>query len=57
MICPGCEKEICEGEDKFLHVNDHPYVNIYWHRKCFFESTDEEKAFILGEAEVIRWTT
>jgi len=55
MICPGCEKEICEGEKKFLHVNDCPYINIYWHSKCFFDATGEEKVAVLKKAEVIRW--
>ena len=56
MICPGCEKEICEGEKKFLHVNDRPYINIYWHSKCFIEATEEEKIAVLKKAKVIKWT-
>ena len=56
IMCPGCSKPILKGEDKFLHANDRPYINLWWHRVCFKTATDEERLEALHNAEVIRWT-
>jgi len=35
-ICPGCGKEIKEGEAIFMEARDRPiYCNVYWHKDCF----------------------
>ena len=46
-LCPICNTMV--ADDYFLWAVDKPYMNLYCHVVCFFNTSIEEKTDILKE--------
>ena len=44
--CFKCEKEI--EKEQFMYGIDRPYVNLWFHRKCFEEIEDTMKEYLIA---------
>lgn len=50
-ICFKCEKNISEGEPIFMYAIDIPYVNLWFHRRCFKEIENTTEEYLLSNYE------
>jgi hypothetical protein len=50
-MCFKCEKEIKVDERVFMLALDKPYVNLWFHAKCYIEIEDTTEEYLLSNYE------
>jgi hypothetical protein len=47
-ICFKCERAIKEKDPMFMYAIDIPYVNLWFHKKCFEEIENTTEEYLLS---------